>query len=192
MEDWTLISEVIPSKLYLGSLEAAESAELLERYKIKSVVSIIEVEPKIPGCIKSRKWLCVEDLEDTDLLSQFDSINTFIDKTEKSVLVHCQMGVSRSATLVIAYLIKTGMTFEEAYNHVMKVRPLIAPNNGFIQQLMHYSFKVQPKNKERTQCFLADHWLCPGLDKNDWDVKKKVGFMEQLDSVDFSFGYLLL
>jgi len=48
------------------------------------------------------------------------------------VLVHCHMGVSRSATVVIAYLMKYfHMTHREAYNFVKKKRSVINPNEGF-------------------------------------------------------------
>ena len=53
------------------------------------------------------------------------------------VLVHCLGGVSRSSTIVIAYLmIKYGFSLEEAYDHVKSKKRNIAPNFSFMGQLM--------------------------------------------------------
>jgi hypothetical protein len=55
------------------------------------------------------------------------------------ILVHCHKGVSRSASFVIGYLMKKNeMTFEEALSHVQSVRPMIQPNDSFMEQLRRY------------------------------------------------------
>ena len=52
------------------------------------------------------------------------------------VLVHCVKGISRSATLIIAFLIiKKKMTLQQAILMIKKKRS-IAPNEGFMQQLI--------------------------------------------------------
>ena len=62
------------------------------------------------------------------------------------MLVHCHAGISRSATIVIAYLMKAlSMTLEEAYKLVKSRRPRIKPNQAFISQLMEYEKEVQTK-----------------------------------------------
>jgi protein-tyrosine phosphatase len=48
------------------------------------------------------------------------------------VLVHCAAGVSRSASTVIAFLMKSrGWTFTDSFNYVKKKRYVICPNYGF-------------------------------------------------------------
>ncbi|XP_073419493.1 protein phosphatase Slingshot homolog 3 isoform X3 [Dendrobates tinctorius] len=55
------------------------------------------------------------------------------------VLVHCKMGVSRSASTVIAYAMKEyEWTFEEALKHVKGRRSIVQPNAGFLRQLQTY------------------------------------------------------
>lgn len=68
----------------------------------------------------------------------FEPIAAFIDRGRASggVLVHCYAGVSRSATLVAAYLIlRRGMTLQEALDTLRAARPTVQPNPGFLAQL---------------------------------------------------------
>ena len=48
-------------------------------------------------------------------------------------------GVSRSATLVIAYVMTvTNLSFNDAFNGVKNARGVIDPNPGFIKQMENY------------------------------------------------------
>ena len=63
-------------------------------------------------------------------------------KQGKVVLVHCVKGISRSATLILAFLIiKKKMTLQKAIETVKKKRS-IAPNEGFMQQLIELNDRV--------------------------------------------------
>lgn len=67
-----------------------------------------------------------------------------------SVLVHCEVGMSRSSTIVIAYLMRYhGMTRDEAYVEVKKRRPLTNPNQGFWKQLSDFELWVQQQNRDK-------------------------------------------
>ena len=55
------------------------------------------------------------------------------------VLVHCNDGMSRSGSLVIAYIMQTyGLDFKSALNYVQQRRFCVQPNDGFEQQLREY------------------------------------------------------
>jgi len=84
----------------------------------------------------------------------------------RSVLVHCAGGVSRSATVVLAYLILARkMTLNEAYHHVQVRRPIIAPNAGFFNQLADLELRVHGRASveralsphQRVYLMLGDH-----------------------------------
>ena len=58
-----------------------------------------------------------------------------------TVLVHCQMGSSRSASFVIAWLMTSeDMTFEQALDKVVKCRPCVRPNKGFEAELRKWGW----------------------------------------------------
>lgn len=70
------------------------------------------------------------------------------------VLVHCVMGRSRSATLVLAYLMmKHSLSVVEAIEHVRQ-RRCILPNHGFLKQLRALDITLQEERlriKRETQ-----------------------------------------
>ena len=62
----------------------------------------------------------------------------------QGVLVHCHMGISRSTTCVIAYLMKyEGMDLLAALTLCKKQRPIVNPNPGFMIQLRSYAAKAR-------------------------------------------------
>ncbi|XP_066519042.1 dual specificity phosphatase 29-like [Hoplias malabaricus] len=79
------------------------------------------------------------DSRDFNIAHFFDStahfIHTAVTQQSGKVLVHCARGISRSATLVLAYLmIFEGLTLSEAIVAVRSHRSIL-PNAGFLQQL---------------------------------------------------------
>lgn len=98
----------------------------------------------------------VYDEEDTDLLKYWDNTFKYITKARQAgskVLVHCKMGVSRSASVVIAYAMKANnWDFERALRHVKEKRSCIKPNKGFSKQLETYQGILDAsRNKEKLQ-----------------------------------------
>jgi len=84
----------------------------------------------------------VLDVDESDVRKEFPQCFEFIDegRDKGGVLVHCNAGVSRSATVVIAYVMqKELMSYPVAYEHVKQRRACIKPNAGFVVQLAAYS-----------------------------------------------------
>ena len=62
----------------------------------------------------------------------------------KAVLVHCQGGKSRSASMVLAYLMsKQGMSFEDALEMLQKKRKVVKPNDSFAAQLKEFEKELK-------------------------------------------------
>lgn len=82
------------------------------------------------------------DLPEQDIIRIFPAAFKFIDDAiagSGSVLVHCQAGVSRSATVVIGYCMwKDELSMEAAVARVMEARSVVWPNPGFKCQLRQF------------------------------------------------------
>jgi atypical dual specificity phosphatase len=63
------------------------------------------------------------------------------------ILVHCSAGISRSPMIVAAYLMKRkGMTLRAALGQIIRVRPRISPNAGFLEQLKEMEMELHGSN----------------------------------------------
>jgi protein-tyrosine phosphatase len=69
------------------------------------------------------------------LFRMIDIIDSYLTNNQK-VVVNCFAGVSRSSSIVIAYIMyKYNLTLEEAFQYVKSKRPIVQPNVGFMRQL---------------------------------------------------------
>jgi protein-tyrosine phosphatase len=69
------------------------------------------------------------------LFRMIDIIDSYLTNNQK-VVVNCYAGVSRSSSIVIAYIMyKYKLTLEEALQYVKSKRPIVQPNVGFMRQL---------------------------------------------------------
>lgn len=103
----------------------------------------------------------VYDDEKTNLLKYWDNTFKYISQAKNEgskVLVHCKMGVSRSASVVIAYAMKAyDWSFTDALEHVKNNRNCIKPNKNFLNQLETYQGMLMAmKNKEKLQRSKSD------------------------------------
>ncbi|PPQ73826.1 hypothetical protein CVT26_012141 [Gymnopilus dilepis] len=130
------VSEVLEGQLFLGNLPCALDAELRRRLSITHILSVC---PDFPSSGPNHMNVPVEDSEYENLLMHLPLACNFIKGALSNggrILVHCVMGISRSATVVAAYLMQSrNMTAHEALNFVKKVRPQAHPNYGFVKQL---------------------------------------------------------
>ena len=70
----------------------------------------------------------------------------------RSVLIHCHAGISRSATVCLAYLMKVqSMRLEEAFEFVRSLRKVISPNFSFMLQLLKYEAELKQQRENPLQ-----------------------------------------
>ena len=141
------IDEIIEN-LYLGNFTSSENIQQLKDLGIKKVLSVIDFDdfPNYKSEEIAHKYVEVSDFDYQNIIQYFGECLNFI-KGEEKVLVHYMAGASRSATIVIAYLMWTKkMKFDEALNFVISKRPLVDPNDGFREQLKKFEKLLENNN----------------------------------------------
>uniref|UniRef100_A0A4X2KYJ4 Dual specificity phosphatase 21 n=1 Tax=Vombatus ursinus TaxID=29139 RepID=A0A4X2KYJ4_VOMUR len=143
----------ITSSLYLGNGLAANNKVILSSNQITTVINVsVEVVNTFYADIQ---YVQVP-VADTPLSRLYDFFDPIADKIhtvgmqQGRTLLHCAAGVSRSAALCLAYLMKYhSMSLLDAHTWTKSCRPIIRPNSGFWEQLIHYEFKLYGKNTVR-------------------------------------------
>ncbi|XP_069570128.1 dual specificity protein phosphatase 13A-like [Brachyistius frenatus] len=141
----TTMDEVWPN-LYIGNVAVAQNRKRLHKLSITHVLNAAHSKQGSIGDQSFYGNTCVyfgipaEDSDHFDLSQYFKSAADFIHKALKSkdgkVLVHCIMGMSRSATLVLAYLmLRQRLSLRDALRHVVQKRA-IYPNRNFLSMLL--------------------------------------------------------
>ncbi|KAK8741225.1 hypothetical protein OTU49_002565 [Cherax quadricarinatus] len=145
-------SEVLPF-LYIGNARDAQDLRILQALGISRVLNVTS---HVPG-YHENSGICYKTLPAMDsghqnLSQYFHEAIHFIDDARQAgarVLVHCQAGVSRSPTIVIAYLMKhTRMTMVDSYKYVKSRRLIISPNLNFMGQLVEWEAALQADKTE--------------------------------------------
>uniref|UniRef100_A0A914R9F5 Dual specificity protein phosphatase 14 n=2 Tax=Parascaris TaxID=6254 RepID=A0A914R9F5_PAREQ len=143
--EYAQITEIIDG-LYICGV-ASLNAKNVEKYNISLIINATTEVPnaRCLGAIpRAKLWL--EDIPSADLYShlhfQCDQIEEVV-SLGGNVLVHCVAGVSRSASLCLAFLVKyRNMSLRDAYRHMASRRPLVRPNIGFWRQLISFEQEV--------------------------------------------------
>ena len=154
------ITEIFKN-LYISNWYTSINPIELQKHNIKAIITI-ETRQKTQDILNYYRksnidclFLYLNDLPSENITKYFDISYNFIDKhikTGDNVLVHCWAGVSRSATLIINYLMRryyilggtskcTKCIFKSILNHCKIKRPIINPNDGFKNSLIQYYSK---------------------------------------------------
>lgn len=151
--DWSYtmrrdMQEILPG-LFLGPYAAAMKSKLniLLKCGITHIICIRQnieanfIRPNFPDHFR----YLVLDIADTlteNIIQYFPKVRDFLDECSSmggKALVHGNAGISRSAALVIAFIMeKYGLAYKEAFLYVQQKRFCINPNEGFARQLMEY------------------------------------------------------
>jgi len=132
---------LITEGLYLGSALDAKNRKVLVQLGITHIVQVVPFS--IPDFADEFKYLTIPVLDSTqaDLKTHFTSTFTFITEGLQAgrVLVHCGAGISRSPTVIIAFLMRReSWKYKQAEEYVRKRRTIIEPNDGFVTQLLAF------------------------------------------------------
>uniref|UniRef100_UPI0037E75B89 dual specificity protein phosphatase 2 n=1 Tax=Semicossyphus pulcher TaxID=241346 RepID=UPI0037E75B89 len=137
--------ELLPF-LFLGSAIHSSRRETLKAAGITAVLNVSSTCPNFYEGEFEYLRLTVEDSLAADIRACFSTAIAFIDSVKQSggrVLVHCQAGISRSATICLAYLMHTQrVRLDEAFDFVKQRRQVISPNLAFMGQLLQFETDV--------------------------------------------------
>jgi dual specificity protein phosphatase-like protein len=161
--------------LFQGSVEAEKNAKnydliinadwpnngaLLGDIKTNGQKDFIKGSPRIVN-------IGINDVPEQDITFAIPLINAYIDytlKQNKKVLVRCQMGVSRSTAIILAYLkfIKK-WDLAGALQHIKNIRPIVNPNQGFLRQLQNFDPSITKNINKENNIQPSQQKICFGL-----------------------------
>uniref|UniRef100_A0A0G4I7F9 protein-tyrosine-phosphatase n=1 Tax=Chromera velia CCMP2878 TaxID=1169474 RepID=A0A0G4I7F9_9ALVE len=143
--------------VYLGNSTAASQSDWLKKHRIKRILNcagnmkVSEKHRKTYAShgIEVMSMTGLLDREDCPIFPFFAEGIRFIQESVeagKPLLVNCQQGMSRSASILAAYLIeKHDMSLVEALFHLRRMRGIVHPNRGFLRDLI--KFDIQKRGK---------------------------------------------
>jgi len=146
------------NSIYLGGKKDAKDASFLKNSNATHILNVTpaketNITAGVPNYFEKKKnktvtarritykRISVYDAPSSDLLHHADDIVRFISTSlhHGSILVHCQRGVSRSATAIMFYLMrKERMCLGDALDACRRIRPCVNPIPGFMDQLRKY------------------------------------------------------
>ncbi|KAF2657989.1 dual specificity phosphatase [Lophiostoma macrostomum CBS 122681] len=156
----------IADRLYLGDGKSSRDAQILSENKITAVVSLSGgrwihwSQPWYKKIIVEGNHLFIkcEDSMTQDLLPELAAICAFIKRhlASGSVLVHCDQGISRSVTAMIAYLMQTYQYDVATALALVGGKRKVKPNDNFKEQL------------EVWKAVGGNVWTAPGVPKKEY------------------------
>ncbi|KAG8433959.1 hypothetical protein GDO86_012352 [Hymenochirus boettgeri] len=140
------VTRILPH-LYLGSQNDVMNQEVINQNGITHVLNVSHSCPQ-PVFIPDNHFLRIpiSDSYCEKILPWLSAAVEFIEKVELvngKVLVHCLAGISRSAAVAIAYIMRSmGLCLDDAYRFVKEKRPTISPNFNFLGQLLEFEMSL--------------------------------------------------
>ncbi|ODN06105.1 Dual specificity phosphatase DUPD1 [Orchesella cincta] len=163
VSQWNHMDEVYPG-IYVGDEASAKDTKGLELAGITHVLNASYITSASSLGVNTsaqfyqiRSFKCeflgipALDIMTFKISPFFDQAANFIESALNSngkVLVHCYMGVSRSATLVMAYLmLKKKMSATEALSQLRTARNVF-PNDGFMDEICELDLKLKAEARQ--------------------------------------------
>jgi hypothetical protein len=140
---------LITPQLYVGGQYSKRSVDDLERLGVTGIVNMRmhSVHKDIKGLHMRICNLPTPDLHaptQENLQKGIEFIKKEIAKGGK-VYIHCRQGEGRGPTMAIAYLISTGLTYDDAFSLVQRVRTFIRPTRSQIETLRIFENSILKK-----------------------------------------------
>lgn len=146
-----LSRSMITPNLYLGGQYYLRSITLLKRLGVTGIISMRMREVPHQEVLRDFHLLHLPTPDrNAPTLEQLQEGVVFIEKEIKNsgkVYIHCRAGEGRGPTMALAYLIYSGMTYDDAYALVKKIRTFINPTPAQIERLQEFEKIVAKKKK---------------------------------------------
>ena len=161
-------NEIIKDFLYISSYKTASTVTDLKHLKITNIINCSgdlceNLTPESSLLNIEYLTLNIRDNVSENIECLFFKCINYINKVKENngrVLIHCYKGVSRSVSIVIAYLIYLyKWTYDEAFDFVQSKRSIANPNIGFYLQLKTFHKRLTLEN-DRLEIFAISHF-CP-------------------------------
>ncbi|EAL71805.1 hypothetical protein DDB_G0271350 [Dictyostelium discoideum AX4] len=197
------ISMILDNFLYLGAAKDTKDEKEMEKLKITHIFSCAgTVHSPEKYIIANEKF---EDDETVDISEQIEKAYWFIERVRMKkgarVFIHCMAGKSRSASIVLSYLLKRDIhSLSDCLFYLHSKRLEIRPNDGFMNQLCDLELKLTNKqtlSKEikewrslqskalKTKIDVQTcHFIQPSLDSTK---KANEQYLLHIQSISFTF-----
>jgi dual specificity MAP kinase phosphatase len=203
-------AKILPN-LYLSSVDPAQNLVLLKKLKINFILNLTGYkhnsnELRYPMTYPpeiSILHIKINDEIDTKITNYLNQALDFIHNSLSSnnsnkILIHCEAGISRSSTIVIAYLIKyKNKSLNDAYQYVKQCKKNIAPNINFFNELIQFEKEfnnnsLQPsislneyiieQMSDGMASQFSRHDIIDALEKTNYDLNKATNLL--FDKID--------
>ena len=171
--------------LYISGVGGVTNKQVLEHQNITHILNLArELEDTVFPDFVSVRYEGLRDSEEEDLQKHLPELVKHIHQVIDGggrIVVHCVAGVSRSASVCLAYKVRyEGISLQEAFDEVLKARPVICPNLAFWQALIQWEQEVRGENSVVMLPYICG--MVPELESYQQYTKMriKMGWMSEL------------
>jgi predicted protein tyrosine phosphatase len=133
------------NNLWIGGVDDVYDPTFIKRVMPTHIINCTVNERMYYGefqCERLRIPLKDDETDDLNMILEgANKLNKFMETPDSNVIVHCAVGMSRSVTIVLTWMILyKKYKFIDAYNYVSEKRPIIRPNKFYMDFLKNLYF----------------------------------------------------